>query len=460
MFKSWCRRQGFVNGSNLSHVFMDGGVLSVPFERLNDFYEEYIKAIQSGEKLFVVEQKTDTFNFFVDLDYKDEEDIPFERLEEYIRTICDRVTHYNGKDVLISAANPKECGNNLKKYGIHMNWPGFVVDHGSAMALHSHIVSALNIMFPGKSWNDIVDTAVYGGGRRNVKGSGFRMPWSHKYVKGEIQSEYRPVLIYTHEKGTLTRIFDRKPTVDIMHMATVRTSNTDINIVEGSSRDEGSFTVTEMKNEFRDESTSRDLELFIQKELEGQSRAEIRKIFNDKNTFLVSSTSRYCENRGQSHASNHVWFRVAGRTIQQRCFCTCETMKGRRFGYCRDFYGRKHTLPDSIYAKLYPNGYSPPTISTPQNICMACPEEKKIDSVLVCDEIQKFINRNMITDTLVKVSNMSKKTKNIRMINTDYICSECKKKNVQFKISKNRIIQVCSCNSREHNLSDKVIRLL
>ena len=50
---------------------MDGGVLSVPFDRLNQFNEKYIEAIRSGEKLFIVEQKSPTYNFFVDIDYKD-----------------------------------------------------------------------------------------------------------------------------------------------------------------------------------------------------------------------------------------------------------------------------------------------------------------------------------------------------------------------------------------------------
>ena len=54
MFRSWCRKQKFANGSNLSHVLMDGGVLSVPFDRLNDFYDMYVKAIKSGEKIYVV----------------------------------------------------------------------------------------------------------------------------------------------------------------------------------------------------------------------------------------------------------------------------------------------------------------------------------------------------------------------------------------------------------------------
>ena len=60
MFKRWCRQQGFCkSGPNLSHVLMDGGVLSVPFDRLNDFYMKCIEAVNSGEKIYVVEQKTE-----------------------------------------------------------------------------------------------------------------------------------------------------------------------------------------------------------------------------------------------------------------------------------------------------------------------------------------------------------------------------------------------------------------
>jgi len=73
MFKQWCKEQGFLMDSNVSHVLMDGGVLSVPFDRLNDFYEKCVEAIIYGEKIFVVEQKTENYNFFVDLDYKDED---------------------------------------------------------------------------------------------------------------------------------------------------------------------------------------------------------------------------------------------------------------------------------------------------------------------------------------------------------------------------------------------------
>ena len=474
MFRSWCRKQGFSNGSNLSHVLMDGGRLSVPYDRLNEFYGVYIDAVKSGEKVYVVEQKTDAYNFFVDLDYKDDEDIPFERLEEYVQTICDRVTHFGGKDVLISVAEPKPHGNTIK-YGIHMNWPGFVVDHSSAMALHSHIASSLSLLFPGKPWNDIVDTAVYGGGKRNVKGSGFRMPWSHKRAKhdtcegkgcdqcekGRItQGEYKPVIMYTHENGKLSRIFDQEPSVKIMHMATLRTERTDVAVVEGSTRDEGSFTLKETKNIFQDQVVTRSIELFIQKNMDGQGCAEITKMFSDKQSYLVSTTSKYCENIQRDHGSNHIWFRIEGSTISQRCFCTCETMRGRRYGFCKDFYGRKHVLPDKVVEKLYPTGYVQPMFSTPQNTCIVCPDEKK-DSLVECRElVQVFINKHVVRDGTVQVKSVTKKGKNIQWVSSDFSCTLCSKSNVQFKISKGKIVQSCACTSREHKLSDKIIGLL
>jgi len=49
---------------------MDGGVLSIPFDKLREFYDVYVQSVLKGEQVFVVEQKTETYNFFVDIDYQ------------------------------------------------------------------------------------------------------------------------------------------------------------------------------------------------------------------------------------------------------------------------------------------------------------------------------------------------------------------------------------------------------
>lgn len=480
MFRRWCSQQGFCHGgSNLSHVLMDGGVLSVPFDRLRDFYTVYIEAIKNGETLFVVEQKTDTFNFFVDLDYKDTEELSFDRLEEVCLTICDRVSTFTDARVLISVAEPKVCGD-LIKHGIHMNWPGFVVDHGSAMALHSHIVSALTILFPSKKWNDIVDTSVYGAGRKHAKGSGFRMPWSHKRAKHETcggtgcdacehgkvtQGQYVPVLVYGSGSGsgsgTLERIFDREPSVDIMCMATIRTEVTDHVIIQGSVREEGSFTVQETKHVFGDAETQSALETFIQRHMDGQGSATVTKVYAHEKIFLVSTNSQYCENIQRNHASNHVWFLIEGDTITQKCFCRCETNKGRLHGFCKDFSGRSHVLPDKVYRALYPTGYTKPVFrSSPTLVPASAPAPASPESPI--DMLRTFICTHMGVGVNGATITSVKKGKTQCTIDTSVTCEACHKTNVPFVIKKKNTIiqQKCSCRTREHVLAEKIVRVL
>ena len=107
MFNSWCNSQGFTNSTNISHVRMDGGVLSVPFDRLNQFNEKYIEAIRSGEKLFIVEQKSPRYNFFVDIDYKDTTSLDMDEIKSVCKIIYDKVKRHGGKDCLISVSPPK-----------------------------------------------------------------------------------------------------------------------------------------------------------------------------------------------------------------------------------------------------------------------------------------------------------------------------------------------------------------
>ena len=466
MFKVWCKKQGFCqSGSNLSHVLMDGGVLSVPFDRLDDFYVAYIDAVKRGEKIYVVEQKTEKFHFFVDLDYKSVDTVSFDAIEDICTTICDRVSTFTGKNALVSVAEPKTCGD-LVKYGVHINWHGFVVDHGSAMALHSHIVSALNLLFPTTNWNEVVDTSVYGGGKKNAKGSGFRMPWSHKRAKHDVcegrgcegcekgrvtQGQYKPILMYD---GKFERIHDREPSVGIMHMATLRTQATEHVVIQGSVREEGSFTVQETTNTFDDPVVHAALEKHIQKYMEGQMSAEITKMYTHGDIYLVSTSSKYCENLKRDHASNHVWFLIDGDAIRQKCFCRCETTRGRVSGFCKDFSGREVRLPDEVYKTLYPNGDP----KKPRFMFNVSPTKVDVSPV---DLLNQYINKHI---TSCEVKSITKKPRNTHEVHTSLTCGTCKKEGVPFIITKKKksasVQQKCSCKTREYSLIDKIVEVL
>ena len=460
MFKRWCKDQGFANNSDLSHVLMDGGVLSVPFDKLNDFYEKCVEVYNSGEKIFVVEQKTENYNFFMDLDYKDDEEMSFEQIKSVCKVICDKVSKFGGKDALISVAEPKPI-DTLIKTGIHINWPGFVVNRSSALGIRDHVINTLNLAYGSRDWKDIVDISVYGNNSRNTKGSGFRMPWSHKKGKHEAcagqgcelcnntgketQSEYLPIFIYKHGPSSTLQKTEQKPSVDILHMATLRTQSMEPVIIEGT-REEATFTTLQTKNEFKDQEALLLVEAFVRKNVEGQTTASITKMFKYNKQFLVSTNSKYCENKKCNHNSNHVWFHVVGDTIAQKCFSTTNVL--RQYGFCKDFSGRRHQLSKKITDILYEDGKV--ETYTPKKKVVVEPEQNLLE---------KFIKKYIVKKETFVIESLKREGVKKYTVTTKEICDTCKE-TISFSILKSHIQQVCKCKCRAHNLTDKIVSTL
>ena len=460
MFKRWCKDQGFANNSDLSHVLMDGGVLSVPFDRLNDFYEKCVEVYNSGEKIFVVEQKTENYNFFMDLDYKDDEEMSFEQIKSVCKVICDKVSKFGGKDALISVAEPKPI-DTLIKTGIHINWPGFVVNRSSALGLRDHVINTLNLAYGSRDWKDIVDISVYGNNSRNTKGSGFRMPWSHKKGKHEAcagqgcelcnntgketQSEYLPIFIYKHGPSSTLEKTEQKPSVDILHMATLRTQSMEPVIIEGT-REEATFTTLQTKNEFKDQEALLLVEAFVRKNVEGQTTASITKMFKYNKQFLVSTNSKYCENKKCNHNSNHVWFHIVGDTIAQKCFSTTNVL--RQYGFCKDFSGRRHQLSKKITDVLYEDGKV--ETYTPKKKVIVEPEQNLLE---------KFIKKYIVKKETFILESLKREGVKKYTVTTKESCDTCKE-TISFSILKSQIHQVCKCKCRAHNLTDKIVSTL
>ena len=460
MFKRWCKDQGFANNSDLSHVLMDGGVLSVPFDKLNDFYEKCVEVYNSGERIFVVEQKTENYNFFMDLDYKDDEEMSFEQIKSVCKVICDKVSKFGGKDALISVAEPKPI-DTLIKTGIHINWPGFVVNRSSALGIRDHVINTLNLAYGSRDWKDIVDISVYGNSSRNTKGSGFRMPWSHKKGKHEAcagqgcelcnntgketQSEYLPIFIYKHGPSSTLQKTEQKPSVDILHMATLRTQSMEPVIIEGT-REEATFTTLQTKNEFKDQEARLLVEAFVRKNVEGQTTASITKMFKYNKQFLVSTNSKYCENKKCNHNSNHVWFHIVGDTIAQKCFSTTNVL--RQYGFCKDFSGRRHQLSKKITDILYEDGKV--ETYTPKKKVVVEPEQNLLE---------KFIKKYIVKKETFVVESLKREGVKKYTVTTRETCDTCKE-TISFSILKSHIQQVCKCKCRAHNLTDKIVSTL
>ena len=284
-----------------THVLMDGGILQVPWEQLDEFYTEYIHAVRTGNRLYVVEQKTEVFKFFVDLDYKGETVLSSEQIQE----LADIMSHVVGPSRCVIARAPPRPVGDLIKSGVHFHWPDVFVTKKEALALRTRILLELP---DDPEWAQRIDASVYGG-------SGLRMLWSHKKEKGEDTDPYVP-LGHTGPPD--------KKTLALFAVRTNKEPDSELNV----------------------ELTCAPLERYIQRNLKGQNLAHVRRVMRKKqNRFVVQTDSRYCERIQGEHKSNHVWFGIIGDRICQLCHDE----------ECKKFVGREHILSPSIVEELYSN---------------------------------------------------------------------------------------------------------
>ena len=223
-----------------THVLMDGGILCVPPEEAQEFYREYIAAVISGTKLYVVEQKTDVFKFFVDLDYKAPEKLKDEDLVQFVSVIHQALE--TSSPCLIARARPRAVADGLIKSGVHIHWPNLFVTRTQALNLRSKIVLSLTNDFPF-DWDKVIDSSVYGG-------SGLRMLWSHKKPTGD------PYVPWKSLDGS--QEFSKTPDLDVLALFAVRTE--------------------EQQSERESLENTGPLEEFIQRYLEAQTRAKVKKV--------------------------------------------------------------------------------------------------------------------------------------------------------------------------------------
>ena len=440
---------------------MNGGKLSIPEDRLKEFYKVYCDAVKSGEKLYVVEQKSELYNFFVDLDYKSKESLDLPEVESIVKVICNKVKAHGGKDALVCLSPPKKAGKDMVKTGIHINFHGFVVDQRAAIALRQHILIALYTAKPSVEWSDVVDASVYGDASRGSRGSGFRMPWSLKRARCEDcggkgcsvcenhgrvdQVAYLPVYMYRHGPllSMLQRI-DQTPDPTTLEMSSVRSSATTHANVHppNTAFKEGSFTKHETNDEFADEDAIADLEAFVQKYMEGQASSRLTKAYRQKNgNLIVATTSRYCENTGRDHGGNHVWFLVNDACVMQKCFCRCETLVGRKFGFCKDFTGKEYKLTSDVKKALFSGDET--TTTTKKK-----PSPPKSNFSDVKPELETFIRKYFSGHEDTKIVEVCKKGGRVLIATNSESCA-CEKF-VSFAVDKSCMIQrVCGCKERK-----------
>ena len=285
-----------------THYLMDGGVLDVPYKDTDAFLVEYLACLRRHQKVYVVEQKTDVFRFFVDLDWRADAPLSDDRLLEILEKMCMVV---QGRCIVAKAPVRTEEDGRIKS-GVHIHWPDTHVTRAEALAFRTRILLELD---DDPEWNERIDSSVYGG-------SGLRMIGSHKMPTGEPYVPWEP--------GTPPG----DVTIDQLRDFSIRCKE-----------EETHSNVTEVLNHAP-------LEAYIRKYLPGQEMARVKRIGRKgKESLWIQTDSRYCENVKTDHKSNHVWFSVYGDTICQRCHDED----------CQGYVGREYLLSPSIVEELNSN---------------------------------------------------------------------------------------------------------
>jgi hypothetical protein len=297
-----------IPSGSATHVLMDGGILSVPPQDTQAFYHTCVNLINSGTKLYVVEQKTELFKFFVDLDYKAQEKLKDEDLLQFCSLIAEEV---DGGQCLIARALPRPVKEGIKS-GVHIHWPDLIVTRTQALNLRTKIILGLR-RYHEFDWDKVVDASVYAG-------SGLRMLWSHKKPSGD---PYLPWRGTGPDGGPFTREFSKEPRTDVMELFAIRT-------------DEDARPQEVLEH-------TGPLEEYIQQYMLGQRRARVKKVQrHEHDGWFVQTDSKFCERIKDEHKSNHVWFSIWNGRIHQRCFDED----------CAEFKGTEHILSPSIVEQL------------------------------------------------------------------------------------------------------------
>lgn len=177
----WKKRPGTLE----SHRLLDGGVLYIPNEKMNEFFEMYEKSLGKKQQMFVTETTTKIFKLFVDLDFCNPKAIPQEKILEYCKFIQGIVGEflrdiYSVKErvVIISMSPPKiktKGGADYEANGIHMNWPNINVDIHDALLLRKAVIHALEANYGRRpfynTWEEVVDESIYIHGGLRMIGS-------------------------------------------------------------------------------------------------------------------------------------------------------------------------------------------------------------------------------------------------------------------------------------------------
>lgn len=379
MFKNWLKVTNQYKKQNEedkpSHLLLDGGVLYVKNENLEVFMNKYIQGIINNEKIYLVECKKEIFNLFFDLDFLLDDIKLNEKLFHIIfQIINDTIKDFynNYYKCIITSADIKVINKIIKnedepgkvfdkkfyKKGFHLHFPNIQVNIKTALEIRKKIISDLIYNFKTvygnnyenivNNFNDIVDESVF-------KSSGLRLTGSRKghYISQTKEwedegREYKLEKIIINNKNDNEEFSNYNNNYEKLikdtSIITLINQITEYNLIvcqecELSPDDEESNNVGTWEKISKNSIIYQEILRFFKLWVKDYTDKDIKRIYvsDNRKTYLLNSKSKYCQNIGTNHNSEHIYFLLTATGIIQKCFCKCNTLERRKYGYCKDY---------------------------------------------------------------------------------------------------------------------------
>lgn len=333
------------NKQNVTHFLLDGGKLDISkdYELFQEMYSKYINC-----KNCIVERKTDVFKFFIDFDFNSTEVID---ISNYIEVIQDVIQHIYQKTYICIITTADKFKENIKsgvkyiKQGYHLHWPDIFVNKDIAKSIRKNIIVRLTTEF-GKiescydNWDKIIDKCVY-------DANGLRLIGSDKcsISDGVKHYENRVYIIKSVYNG---KIVDSELTNEYINnnlLAIKQTSvRTDINEITKTIN----MQIYEETEDTGDTSTKKGFVRLDKDSYEYQAIIKFFKNFmplyrsediriiqksKENPVYIIATKSKYCQNKGDFHSHNNIYFKLTPSGFCQKCLSESEG----EFGCCRDY---------------------------------------------------------------------------------------------------------------------------
>jgi len=344
-----------------THLLLDGGRVKINDGLIHTFYKLYAECLDNKIPVHIVEHKTHLFKFFSDLDFINETEMTQETLISIIHIIQEALYYMfeHNHNVIVCTTEKKIVIKDTVEYikqGVHLHWPTLVVNTENALLIRELIIHKLKTTFGERDsinkWEDVVDLCVY-------KTNGIRMVGSSKcsYNRSNGKTEfiddkriYKPTIILDCHKQCLDVELETllNNTYNMVVATSIRLTDGEltkiVNIPE--------FLKLPQSNECEEcedqESTSKrvsssslvyqEIVRFFRIHVKNYDADDIKKILNfDDKVYIILTRSKYCQNIDRSHNSCQIYFKLTKDGICQKCHCICNTMAGRKYGFCKDY---------------------------------------------------------------------------------------------------------------------------